>query len=520
MPNFQGLTRREFLKLISLAPIGIYSRPLAKLAQAANPSQNTPALAPGASVIMIVYDAWSQQHVSLYGYPRPTMPNLEKFAERATVYHNHYSTGTFTVPGASSLLTGMHPWTHRAFQLGGGIASKHITHTLFSTLSTTHSTLAYTQNKLADQILYQLEADLDEHIETWRFNLQNAIPYASPVFRNDVRMAYASLDDNVFQEGEGFDASLFFAPLYRLQTLRERKRVTDRYGDDYPRGLAHGPGLFLLDDVVDGAIGLLKTIQQPTLAYLHFLPPHDPYAPTRQFFETFIDGWTPHEKPIHELSEKKISLEKLQLNQRFYDEFIASWDHETERLYQYLKDSGLMENSYIIITADHGELFERGESGHVTKLLYEPIIHVPLMVLSPGQTTRQDVHTVTSSVDLLPTIAHLTGNPIPDWSEGGILPNLGGEADEGRSIFSMDAKFNSSFGPLVNYSMSLTREGHRLTYYCYPKDHYQKYEFYDLATDPQELKDLYPSSPALSAEMKDELLQKVEDANAAFRSEG
>jgi arylsulfatase A-like enzyme len=208
------------------------------------------------------------------------------------------------------------------------------------------------------------------------------------------------------------------------------------------------------------------------------------------------------------------------LNRRYYDEFIASWDQETERLYQYLQDSGLMENSYIIITADHGELFERGELGHVSKVLYDPIFHVPLIISRPGQTSREDVHTLTSSVDLLPTIAHLTGNPIPDWSEGRILPNLGGEADEGRSIFSMDAKFNSSFGPLVNYSMSLTRDQHRLMYYCYPKDHYQKYEFYDLATDPQEMKDLYPSGPALSVEMKDELLQKVEDANASFRSEG
>jgi arylsulfatase A-like enzyme len=448
------------------------------------------------------------------------MPNLEKFAEKATVYHNHYSTGSFTVPGASSLLTGMHPWSHRAFQLGGGIASKHIGHTLFSALSSTHSTLAYTQNKLADQILYQLEADLDKHVETWRFNVQNANLYASPIFQNDIRMAYAGFDDNIVQEGEGFDASLFFAPLYRLPALRERKRIDDQYEAEYPRGLPHSPGLFLLDDVVDGAIGLLKTLQQPTVAYFHFLPPHDPYCPTKEFFETFKDGWNPHEKPVHELSEKKINLEKLRLNQRLYDEFIASWDHETERLYQYLQDSGLMENSYIIITADHGELFERGELGHVTKVLYDPIFHVPLIISRPGQTAREDVHTLTSSVDLLPTIAHLTGNSIPDWTEGRILPNLGGESDEGRSIFSMDAKFNSSFGPLVNYSMSLTRDQYRLMYYCYPKDNYQKYEFYDLATDPQEIKDLYPSGPVLSVEMKDELLQKVADVNATFRSEG
>jgi arylsulfatase A-like enzyme len=215
-----------------------------------------------------------------------------------------------------------------------------------------------------------------------------------------------------------------------------------------------------------------------------------------------------------------MKAERLHLNRRFYDEFIASWDEETSRLFQYLKDSGLTENSYIIVTADHGEIFERGDLGHVTKMIYDPLVHVPLLISSPGQTTREDVHTFTSSVDILPTIAHLTGNPIPEWVEGRLLPTLGGEVDEGRSIFSMDAKFNSSFGPIVNYSMSLTRNTHRLTYYCYPKDDYQRFEFYDLAADPQELKDLYPSSPALSLEMKDELLQTIEDANKSFRGEG
>src|SRR6266498_5223270 len=150
METFRGLTRREFLKLISLAPVGIYSRPLLKLAETANDGSLK-------NIIIIVFDAWSQRHVSLYGYPRRTMPNLEAFAEKATVYHNHYSTGTFTSPSTSTLLTGLHPWSHRAFQLGAGVASAHAGHTIFSALSSTHSTLAYTQNKFADQLLYQSE---------------------------------------------------------------------------------------------------------------------------------------------------------------------------------------------------------------------------------------------------------------------------------------------------------------------------------------------------------------------------
>ena len=513
MAKMRGLSRREFLKLVSLAPIRIYSHPLSGLVKAATPSNP--------NVIFLVFDAWSQPHVSLYGYRRRTMPNLEKFAENGTVYHNHYSPGVFTVPGTASLLTGLHPWSHRAFQIGAGVISSHIQHNIFSVLSPNHATLAFTQNRLANQILIQLEPDLDQFINSYLYNVQDTSLYSSSLFQKDPRTAFASLEDNLVQQGAGFDSSLFFGPLYRLYILRDRLKTVLRYGDKYPLGLPDClPGLFLLDDVVEGSIDLLRGMQGATLAYLHFWAPHEPFTPTREFYGSFADGWKATEKPIHELTEKKVPYEKLHLQHRYYDEYIANWDYEVGRLFNYLKESGLMENSYIVITADHGELFERGELGHKTRLLYDGVVHVPLIILSPGQTRREDVHAYTSSVDLISTLAHLTGNPIPEWGEGRLLPKLGGTEDEKRSIFSMDARTNSSFGPLVNFSISITREHHRLIHYIYPKLKYDSYEFYDLDADPEEMKDLYPSHPSLAREMQDELDQKVTDVNRPFQRSG
>jgi len=512
MKKSRGLTRREFLKLISLVPVGIYARPIARLSNAVNSS--------AANLIVIVFDAWSQRHVSLYGYRRPTMPNLEMFAGKSIVYHNHYSTGNFTVPGSSTIMTGLHPWSHRAFQLGGGIAAKHIEHTIFSALSATHSTLAFAQNKYADQVLQQTNRSLDRHIDYWAFNVEKTNVYGVPFLKKDERVSFASIEDNLVQKAEGFDSSLFVGPLARLYTLYNRMENTREYGSEYPRGLPDATELFLLPDVVDGAINLLKGIQQPTLAYIHFYPPHEPYHPTRQFFNKFADGWSAPGKPIHDLSDKKFSQDKLDHEGEYYDEYLASWDQEVARLFQYLSDSGLTQNSYIFVTADHGELFERGELGHWTPLLYDSVVHVPLIVSSPGQATRKDVQALTSSVDLLPTLAQLSGNPIPDWAEGKLLPELGGEVDRGRGVFSMDAKTNSSFGPLRNYSMSLTRDQHRIVQYRYPKDKYEKFEFYELEADPEEMNDLYPSSPSLALQMKDELSQKVLEVNQPFERNG
>lgn len=508
--KFRGLSRREFLKLISMVPVGIYSRPISTLAKSLqNGTQK--------NIIIIVFDAWSQQHVSLYGYRRRTMPNLEKFAEHAIVYHNHYSMGTFTIPGTASLLTGMYPWSHRAFQLGGGLHNSHVDHTMFSALSGTHAAVAFTQNKFADQILNQLDPNLNEHLDYWLFDLQKTNFYGAPLLAKDPRMTFASFEDNLIQKGEGFDTSLFFGLLFRLFMRYRRRQLTQQYEKDFPRGLPHSSGYFLLPDVVDGAIELLKGMRQPGLAYIHFYPPHEPYRPSTDFVNTFADGWKGFEKPVHPLSEQKYTAEEIHREHQHYDEFIANWDDEVARLFAYLKDSGLTENSYIFVTSDHGDLFERGELGHWTKMIYDPVIHVPLIVSQPGQSVRQDVYGMTSSVDLVPTIAHLTGNPIPDWSEGQLLPALGGTPQEGRSHYSMDAKYNSSFGPLVNYCMSLTRDGHRLVYYCYPNDDHHTFEFYDLNTDGAEMKDLFAARPSLALEMQDELLQKVQDVNRPFR---
>ncbi len=509
MQEFRGLTRREFLKLVSLTPVGIFSRPLEKAKNALNPA------AP--NVIIIVFDAWSQRHVSLYGYPRRTMPELERFAERATVYHNHYSAGTFTVPGTASLLTGLHPWSHRAFHLGAAVAAAHTRHNMFAALSETHGTMGYAQNEFADQILYEMRDDLDTHVRNWTFNAQNSNLYGAPIFNKNPRVAFASLEDNLIRRGEGSDASLFAGTLLRLYFLYNRAKYNDAYGDNYPRGLPDSSEKFLLPDVVNGAIQTLKGIRSPTLAYFHFYPPHDPYCPTKDFFKKFIDRWKAPEKPIHDVSENKYDAGKLALNRRYYDEFIASWDHEAGRLFDFLKESGLTENSYIFVTADHGELFERGVLGHFTKLMYDPLTHVPLVVSRPGQKAREDIHAFTSSVDILPTVANVLRHPIPAWAEGKLLPGLGGVEEQGRSIFSFDAKYNSSFAPLKDYSASITRDMYRLIHFSYPRDNYEKFEFYDLEGDPQEMKDLYPSRPSSALEMKEELMQKIEDVNRLYR---
>lgn len=100
-----------------------------------------------------------------------------------------------------------------------------------------------------------------------------------------------------------------------------------------------------------------------------------------------------------------------------------------------LEASGILDHSYLVVTSDHGELFERGENGHNTFLLYDSVIHIPLLVSAPQQTKRQDFYSLTSNIDVLPTLLNIVKKEIPSSVEGRLLPGFGGAEDATRSIF-------------------------------------------------------------------------------------
>ena len=97
-----------------------------------------------------------------------------------------------------------------------------------------------------------------------------------------------------------------------------------------------------------------------------------------------------------------------------------------------------------------------------------------------------------------------------------MLPGFGGEEDPARSIFTVDAKNNPSWAPLTRTSVSLTKNGKRLSYYAYPNE-WNGLEFYDLDEDPEELNNQYGSAPREARQMEQELMQRLAEANAPYQ---
>jgi arylsulfatase A-like enzyme len=509
----QLITRRDFLKLAGIAPLSVAAP---RLVHSLVPVQQSEKVQ---NVIIIVFDAFSAYNISLYGYQRETTPNIARWAERAVVYHNHHSGGNFTIPGTASLLTGTYPWTHRAFGLSKQTVEKSFVNKNIFSAFQNHYRLAYTHNRVANRILTQFSKTMDEYVPLGRLFLAND-DFIDSLFRKDEDTASVSWIRTMKRKEEGYSYSLFMARLYG----KRRERVISELQSQFPSGIPHiaTDDYFLLEDAIDWLGEKLSTLPQPFMGYFHFLPPHRPYLTHVDFQNRFAkDGYLPVSKPSDKNFQDYNKVQYLLRKRTNYDEYILYADREFGRLMDRLDASGMLENCWVVLTSDHGEMFERGIQGHTTAVLYQPVIRVPLMIFEPGQRSRRDVHENTSAVDLLPTLLHLTGQPPVDWVEGTILPPFAPtEPDPERSLYVVQARKNKQYEPLTAATTALIKGQYKLMYFFGYKElggvGSERIEMYDLENDPEELNNLYTVKRETATDLLYELKSKIAEVDEPY----
>ncbi len=506
------INRRGFLKMASLFSL---ATPWIASSTPSLSQRKTDANTP--NILILVFDTLTAHDVSLYGYHRETTPNLKRFADRATVYHNHYAGGNFTTPGTSSILTGTLPWTHRAFSHHATPLDTFISRNMFSEFNYDHYTrIGFSHNLLVNILLFHLQQNLD------LFTLPNEIAMvdfniSDDIFKRDYGIAAQSERSHYKQPGEP-SGSLFLYPLFWSIKDFVNKSIKKRLQRRFPRGI---PGyhdmLYPLEDTIDWIRDQLIEWDQPFISYLHMMPPHDPYSPREEFVNIFWDGWVPESKPDHFFANFTDRQHVLDEKRVFYDEYIAYVDAEFGRLDNYLETNGFYDNTIVVLTSDHGEMFERKIWKHTTPTLFEPVIQVPLLIAVPDQKERQDVYLRTSCIDILPTLLHLTGRSIPSWCEGVVLPPYAPkEQPEERSIFVVEAKSNPKLAPLRKATVAMIKGDNKLIHYRGYEGYDGVHELFNLREDPEELDNLYSTHPAIASELRQELLRKIEEMDAPF----
>src|SRR5262249_40247403 len=130
---------------------------------------------------------------------------------------------------------------------------------------------------------------------------------------------------------------------------------------------------------------------RPYFAFLNFFDAHNPYIPPKGFHrpfgvppETISDTTLLLEWFIQ--NKKSLTPRQTRLVNDGYDNCIAHLDEQLGRLFDELERCGRLENTLVIVTADHGEHFgEHGLYGHASSL-YNQEVQVPLLII-PTQGT-------------------------------------------------------------------------------------------------------------------------------------
>jgi arylsulfatase A-like enzyme len=272
----------------------------------------------------------------------------------------------------------------------------------------------------------------------------------------------------------GYNAILFPRRISTLRRHVKRMRVVERARE----------GTF--EGTIDSAIEVLSDApaDRPFCAFLYSTDTHRPYKPHEEFYygSSLVD---------------------------LYDGEISYLDSQLGRLFDWMEKSGRMDDTMIVIMADHGEsLGERGVFKHST-LLYNEQARVPIIIYMPGLEARS-IEEYVSTVDLGPTMLDAVGLEYPKECAGvSLVPLMRGEpfthppvyGEQTTQEVSPYVRMDQSVSPAHKKYMIITQDGFKL---IYNRDHVC-FELFDLKNDPNEVRNLFDRMPELAADLKNRL---------------
>lgn len=327
------------------------------------------------NIILLSADALRADHLSCYGYHRETSPVLDELAEESSRFTNAYSVSSHTREAVPGLLTGEYPdvAVDKNYRLA--------TETIASTLS--------------------------------------AEGYATGGFHSNPFISRAYGFDKGFDE---FDDDLHLGQ-HKLIALAQRAldKIRNRH---YARAEEiNERSLSWIDSLEDG---------QSFFLWNHYMDTHGPYEPPNEYAtmwaEESMSGRGAQKLYQRAISDpESITDEERQLLIDLYDGEIRYNDEQIGEFLDALRERGLLEESLLVFTSDHGDAF--GEHGYYEhpRYLHKEITHVPLLLCEPDG-GRELVDNYVSTLDIHSTF-------ISDSAGDGIDLRQVSEADN-RFVFS------------------------------------------------------------------------------------
>ncbi len=436
------------------------------------------------NIVILTMDALSAQHMSLYGYSRPTTPKLAQFARGAMVFEHAYANANFTTPGIASILTGTRPWTNRALELPTWPRSSTRRTSLPAVLRSAGYRLGYVSSNVYAGASRE---GMGQYFQFTSMDRSRHTLICNDALSAHLRYVCAATELRPLEYLDGI--------VYRMEGSAGNEE--------------HAPRLAL-----DPAIHWLETVKhnRPIFLWVHLFPPHSPYAAPPpwlgRFDPTKQDDTAALTQPYWAWQLSQLSPQHIAALEARYDENLAYVDHYAGPFLQHVLQI-LGPDTVIVVSTDHGESFSHGYGAHTGPGLYNEIIHIPLIIKLPYETAGRRCNAPAQQVDIAPTLATLAGvAPPPDWEGRSLLAACSaspGSSAADRPIFSMNFEQNPRYAALTTGSVAVI-DGHwKLIHYMGPL-HYPFMpplhdQLFDLATDPNEDVNLAKERPRVLARL-------------------
>lgn len=295
------------------------------------------------NVIVIVVDTLRADHLSSYGYERDTSPFMDSLAAEGVRFENAIAPSSWTQPSHASMLTGRYTYEHQAEN---------------SPLDDTYPTIG--------------EVMQANGYRTGAFSA-NTLFFTR---RQGHGRGFLHFEDNYQSVPDAFFNSSLYGFLFDFYGLRKALNY---------EGV---PTRVLASDINRAALNWVdRDDEKPFLVFMNYFDVHDPYTPPEPWRSKYASTPNPGGliNGFMERYSPSLTPEQIQTEIDAYDGSIAYVDDQIKALFSELEGRGLLENTIVIVTSDHGESFgEHGILQHSASL-YLDEIHVPLIVWAPGQ---------------------------------------------------------------------------------------------------------------------------------------
>ena len=293
------------------------------------------------NVIVIVVDTLRADHLSSYGYERDTSPFMDNLAAQGVLFEHAISPSSWTQPSHASMLTGYYTYEHQA-----------------------------ELKPLDDRFATIGEVLQAQGYRTGAFSANTEFFTR----RQGFGRGFLHFEDNYLTVPDAFFNSSVYGFIFDFYGLRKALKYegvpTRRYADD----INHSMFNWLDQDK-----------EKPFFVFINYFDVHDPYTPPEPYRSKFASTPNPGGlvNGFMERYSPSLTPEQIQTEIDAYDGAISYVDDEIKKFFTELETRGLLKNSIVIITSDHGEAF--GEHGFLqhSASLYLSELHVPLIVWGP-----------------------------------------------------------------------------------------------------------------------------------------